>query len=296
VDGGEPRGGDALYHEPRGWEEFCAETTDEELAAAALEWITANVGFLRDEADRRQSGPEHRLWSAAEAVSLVAYRAATGGGLVNSLRKHAVGNPIKNPQALLLTYLNGAVGELRQQHRVHAGRERGLLPGDGAAGTSSTPDHDPDAEIDASYGRLIDILAGDLDRVSRSPRPKGPEDVERVLAYLDQQEEALLHIFRRYTPAEVGELAKSWDDDTRRCVLLGIFPLDLPATAVAGYRRLRGLTGNGASTNSTSKKIRRLRKSMERAWPTDQAPRRGARSRPAQGIGPRPAGGEEGSR
>jgi hypothetical protein len=232
-------------------------------------------------------------------VSLLAYRAATGGGLVHSLRRHAAGETITNPRALLLRYLNGAVGELRERHRVRSEREHGLPPGGGGADASSAAPArhpDPAAEIDASYGRVIDILSADLDRTSRSPRPADPRELGRVLAFLDEREKALLKILLRYAPVEVGGLAETWDDDTLRCVLLGIFPLDLPAVAVAGYRSMRSPAGPGASTAGTAKKIRRLRKAMKRAWPADQAPRRaGAASTGAGADHARPTT-EEGGR
>src|SRR5215468_4294554 len=104
---GELGGSDARYRPPRGWDVFGPDTTDGELAAAAMEWIADNVGFLHSEAGKRRIAGD--LWSPADAVSLVAYRAAAGGGVAHSLRRHATGDSIIHRKALLLHYLKGAV-------------------------------------------------------------------------------------------------------------------------------------------------------------------------------------------
>ena len=69
---GELGGSDARYLPPQGWYMLGPDTTDGELAAAATEWIAANVGFLCGEADKRRAGGD--LWSAAEVVSRIATR------------------------------------------------------------------------------------------------------------------------------------------------------------------------------------------------------------------------------
>ncbi len=302
MGGGEPGGGDASYHPPDGWDDLGPAATDGELAAAAMEWIAGNVSFLHDEAGRRRVAGEP--WSAADAVSLIAYRASTGGGVVHSLRRHTKGELIIDPRALLLRYLNGAVGEMRRERRLHAERTCDLPTGASAGDATASPmprAPDPDAEADTSYAQVIDILAADLDRVGRSPRPAAPEQTRRMLAYLDGREAALYQILRRYAPAEVCRLVDAWDPDSRRCVLLGVFPLDLPAAAVAGYRRLRAEDGTAAemmTPGRTRSKIRGLRKEIEDAWPAGQVPHRRAESQPQPAEAPpsRRADGEEGSR
>jgi hypothetical protein len=210
---GEPGGGDARYHPPRGWDVFGPDTADGELAAAAMEWIAGNIGFLYGEAGKRRVAGD--LWSEADAVSLVAYRAAAGGGIVHSLRRHAKGDLIVNDRALLLGYLKGAVGELRRKDRIQAERMLGAPLGDDVVDGHTTESRalsapDPEAESDAFYSRVLEILAADVDRVSRSPRPTTPDTVRRTLVYLDGREEALYRILRRYAPTEVHELVGMW--------------------------------------------------------------------------------------
>jgi hypothetical protein len=259
-----------------------------------MEWISANCGFLCAETRKRQDRTERQRWSAAEVVSLLAYRAARGGGIARSLRRHAQGEMIANPRALLLRYMKYAVEEVRAEYRDRDERVGRLTVEGGSlwqevpclsaeeGGTTvlaipSREDLPADAEADTYYGQVIALLAARLGGVGRRSEPPTSVTGLRPQAYLQERERLLWEIFRHYVPARVCELAEGWDDDDLRCVLLGVFPLQLSAGAVARYRGLRGTPGPRPVTpDSTARKVRRLREVIKDAWPADQAPRLGS--------------------
>jgi hypothetical protein len=183
-------------------------------------------------------------------VSRLAYRAARGAGITAAVRHHVRGTkpPIEDQHKLLCAHTMWVVGEQRKRAAALAKYE--------VLGERDWPSaaSDVDASADVYYIGLIDALGG--------------EDWAHVVQH---REKALWSIFCRFVPADVVTAVAGWPEDERRCVLLGVFPLQLPHQLIAHYRDL--VAGGASTPDSTRKTIARLRRRLVLAWPVEQLPR-----------------------
>jgi len=262
-----PESGPNEYRAPRGWDKLGAETPDEDLVMAAVEWISANSGFLMSQARSRERYQD----IASDAISRIIIRARGGHGLTNALRKHVTGEDwIEAPPAILLYYLERALGEERRERQRTASRELPIDPTDSSDTTfSGAPvDHD----VDSAYSRLIEVLQCRFEEflpTYTGGQPADDKELKCAYAHLDEMEAQLLNILHRYIPSRVRNLAANWDDDQRRCVLVGIFPLKNSVRNVYWYRLLRSRnTTRKITFEGTEKMINRLRKKIKGVWPS----------------------------
>ena len=248
------------YNPPRVWPDVGADLGEDALALIAVTWIYDNADYLLDYVRRRMSAAERARgwWEPADVVSRLAYRAARGAGLTAANRHHVRGTkpPVEDQHGLLCAHTMWVVGEQRKAAAVLARFE--VLTDGGKVRDWPSAAMDVDASADVYYLGLIDAL--------------GCEDWAHVVQH---REKALWSIFCRFVPADVVAAVAGWPEDERRCVLLGVFPLQLPHQLIAHYRQLcAGLTPGGVRTpDSTRKTIARLRRRLVLAWPVEQLPR-----------------------
>ena len=223
-----------------------------ELALLAVEWIWMNRYYIEDQVPA-EDGFDHR-----EVISLMMYRASTGRGLARSLRKHVDGtDPIQHPEGLLLRYVYWAIGECRGKAAVR--RERAT---DWTAVTGPAVPRTEDAE-DNPHGflRLIEILAQDCEQDLADAQP----DLQRAVRHVTDRLADLWAIFCRCAPEQVSAEVASITEEDRACVLLAIFPVQLPHRAVATYLQMASNTNGGRKTvGGTQRKISRLRNHLRR--------------------------------
>jgi hypothetical protein len=257
----------AAFREITDWPAPGEPRAPEELTLLALRLIKTNLDFIADHVPAEEGFGPH------EVISLITYRAYRGGGLARSLRKHADGTDrIENVQGLLLRYTGWAVLECRG--KAAARRET-------ATDWSIAPESDVPIAEDADdnphgFLRLIEILRTECDQALGSASPDLPAAVEHVTSRLPE----LLDIFRRCAPEQVYAEVVALSAQDQACVLLGVFPVELPHRAVTAYRQVTwggnqmtpGENGGGITVGGTQKRISRLRERLRNAWPPEQLP------------------------
>src|SRR5690348_10053077 len=217
---------DAAFREIADWPAPGDHTDPDKLILLALRLIAENRQFIASQV------PAEEGFGPPEVVSLLMYRAYRGGGLTRSLRRHVEGTaPILNAKALLLQYTEWAVGESRGQ-----ARRRREEPTDWQASSWSEPAVPPTADADGYLG-LIEILARECDRALTSV----PPDLDVAVRHVTERLPVLLAIFGRHAPEPVYAEVASLDTQDQACVLLGLFPLQLPHRAVTTYRQMTSI-------------------------------------------------------
>ena len=224
-----------------------------------------NRGFIHGQLPA-EAGFDHR-----DVVSLLMFRAHNGGGLTRPLQAHADGTAlITGPRGLLVRHMYWAAGECRNS--AWARREIATDWADTPA-YALTAAKDSDGNV-SGHLELIDILSAECEDVIADDRKLDPQH-EQLLAvqHIIDRLPALWAIFRRYAPEAVTAEVAAWDEDSRACVLLALFPVQLPHRAVTIFRQLAMTVGSEAVTASaTQRKISRLRVRLREIWPPELAP------------------------
>ena len=255
----------AAYREIAAWQAPGDHREPGELAQLAIEWIAMNQEFIRAQL-RAESGFDHR-----DVISLMMFRAYKGGGLVHPLRDHVNGTaPISNSRAVLLLHASWAAGECRDIASV---RYEAATDWSDPAAPTIPPTWDSHGNADG-YLRLIGILSQECHDVLTGRQEGGTRsDLEAAALYVTSRLPALWAILQKYAPASVSETVAGWDDDSRACVLLALFPAQLPHRAVTAYRQvIAGAQQDGITVEATQRKISRLRDRLRAVWPTELAP------------------------
>jgi hypothetical protein len=236
-----------------------------QLALLAIDWIAMNRGFIKAQVPA-EAGFDHR-----EVTSLLMWRALNGGGLTPVLQAHADGTaPIASPKGLLLKHVYWAAGEYRSSARAR--RETATDWADPAAPAAPPATDDPDGNPNG-YTELVSILSAECQDVIARQAPAGAHDQVRAVQHVTNRLPALWAVFCRYAPEPVSAQVAALDDDSRACILLGIWPGDLPHRAIATYRQLAKPAGCGAVTvAATQRKISRLRDRLRLMWPPELLP------------------------
>jgi hypothetical protein len=272
---------DAGYRHPDDWPVFAEARETDALAELAVRWIAMNREFIRE---RLPKGSDHR-----EVISLLMYRAQSGGGLAIPLKKHTDGQEeIKSPVGLLLQHAFWAAGECRRS-AASPQEEVAADWTDPATTTMAPPITDPEDNA-SGYIRLVSALVDEFPSALTAARPEEmpQQEVERLRAVRHAKDclPTLWKIFCRYAPAAVIEEASTLNEDSRACLLLAIFPAQLPHAAVATYRQLALTNKHGSTTvPATQKKIWRLRKQIRAVWPSELAPKEIRNPRPERECG-----------
>ena len=253
------------YREIAGWPALGGTREPGQLALLAVDWIAMNRGFIRARVPA-EAGFDHR-----EVISLMMWRAHAGRGLTALLQAHADGiGPIASPRGLLLKHVYWAAGECRKSPWVR--RETATDWADAAAPTVLAATDDPDGNP-SGYMELVSILSAECQDVIARQAPAGAHDQMRAVQHVTNRLPVLWAIFRRYAPDAVSAQIAALDDDSRACILLGIWPGELPHRAVATYRQLARLNGCSAVTEAaTQRKISRLRNRLRKMWPFELLP------------------------
>jgi hypothetical protein len=260
------------YTPPRNWPAVGEQRSDEDLAEFTLGWIHDNAGYLRVVVRRQMSSEERarRLWEATDVITRMAYRASRGQGLTLSVRHHVRGTKpaIKDPHAVLYAYAMWVVKEYRKRSAV---LRRYEITGESRDMSTPAADEVLEAETDTYFIMMIEAIAADIAEVTGS-------EVDRSdwAMFVRDREKALWEIFCRTVPPAVAAEVATWSDDDRRCVLLGLFPLNLPHGLIASYRTLLAadMPWVTVTADGTRKLLGRLRQRMIRAWPTERLPSR----------------------
>lgn len=250
------------YREIADWPVLAGKREPGQLALLAVDWIATNRGFIQTQLPA-EAGFDHR-----EVVSLLMYRAYSGGGVARALQAHVDGTAaIGNPRGLLLKYMHWAAGEIRQS--AWPQRERATGWTDATAPATSDPDRNP-----RGYLELISILSAECgDAIAGECQCDTRHNQLHAAEHVSKRLPDLWNIFRQYAPEVVSAEVAALDDDSRACVLLAIFPAELPHRAVATYRRLATTAGCGAVTvAATQRKISRLRTRLQQVWPPELLP------------------------
>jgi len=256
----------AAYREVAGWPAPGNERRPGELARLAVEWIEMNRNFILDQLPTEE-GFDHR-----DVISLLMFRAHNGGGLVRPLQAHADGTaPISSPKGLLLRHVFWAAGECRSTASARREAATDWCNKAAQAVPSTWDQHDNPS----GYLRLINILTQECgDVLASGLHDRMQHDLREVRQHVTDRLPDLLAIFHRYAPPQVSAEVASWDDDDRACVLLAIFPGQLPHCAVNAYRRLTsGPDGGEITVGATQRKISRLRSRLRMIWPPELVPR-----------------------
>ena len=255
----------AAYREVAGWPAPGDHREPGELARLAIEWIATNQEFIRAQLPA-ESGFDHR-----DVISLMMFRAYKGGGLAHPLRGHVNGTaPISNSRAVLLRHASWAAGECRDIASV---RYEAATDWSDPTAPTAPPTWDSHGNADG-YLRLIGILSEEChDALTGRQEGDTRSDLEHAALYVTSRLPALWAIFRKYAPASVNAIVAAWDDDSRACVLLAVFPAQLPHRAVTAYRQVTaGAEQDGITVEATQRKISRLRDRLRAAWPPELVP------------------------
>ena len=143
--------------------------------------------------------------------------------------------PISSPRGLLLQHVSWAAGECR---KVASMRHEIATDWSDPAVTALPPTWDSYGN-DGGYAGLISILSQECDAALADVQFDAALslDVLDAARYVTSRLPALGEIFQRYAPPSVCVAVAGWDEDSRACVLLGIFPARLPHRAVTSYRQ-----------------------------------------------------------
>lgn len=254
-----PGGG---YREIADWPTLAGKGEPGQLALLAVDWIAMNRGFIQTQL------PAESAFDYREVISLLMFRAHDGGGVTRALQAHVDGTaPLANPRGLLLQHMRWAAGEIRQS--AWARRESATDWADTAVPTSMDPDGNPNG-----YLELISILSAECgDAIAGECQCDTRHDQLHAARHVSERLPDLWAIFRQYAPEVVSAKVAALDDDSRACVLLGIFPAKLSHRAVTTYRQLATAAGCGAVTvAATQRKISRLRAHLREVWPPQVLP------------------------
>jgi hypothetical protein len=202
---------------------------------------------------------------AKDAVLLLAHQAKEGRGLAGSMKRHAKSDPILDLEKVVRWRLRGAVATERRRARNRSPGEDVVNPEDldGVAVKLAWRGFASPIRVRLEMDRILDI-EGDLR--GQLSRPI----TETLLSELG-------HIFSRWAPREVTSHVEGLSRDSRLCIYLALFPLNLPVREVAGYLVSGGTTQPRMRADVTSRKIRVLRRRIEHAWPEARKPRQGER-------------------
>jgi hypothetical protein len=253
---------DAGYRDIAGWPDLGDKRKLGELALLAVEWIWVNQAFIQDHLTTEE-GFDHR-----DVISLMMFRAHNGGGLVLPLQAHADGTaPIGDPKGLLLNHVYWAAGECRSHACVRRETATDWFDHLARALPATWDEHDNAS----GFLRLITILVQECgDALDGSYRDG---DLLAARQHVTGRLPDLWAIFCRYAPTQVSERVASWDDDDRACLLLAVWPAQLPHRAVTAYRRMTSGADRGEMTvAATQRKISRLRMRLRMLWPPELAP------------------------
>jgi hypothetical protein len=252
------------YREIADWPALGDKREPGRLALLAIDWIAMNRGFIQAQVPA-EAGFDHR-----EVTSLLMWRALNGGGLTRVLQAHADGTaPIASPKGMLLKHVYWAAGEYRSS--AGARRETATDWADPAAPTLTATD-DPGGNP-RGYTELVSILSAECRDAIARQAPSGARHGQRAVQHVSDRLPGLWAVFCRYAPESVSAEVAALDDDSRACILLGIWPGDLPHRAIATYRQLAKPAGCGAVTvAATQRKISRLRDRLRVMWPPELLP------------------------
>jgi hypothetical protein len=253
---------DAGYRSIPGWPDLGDRRKPGVLALLTVEWIWANQAFIQNHATT-ENGFDYR-----DVISLMMFRAHNGGGLVLPLHAHADGTaPVEDPKGLLLNHVYWAVGECRSRAWVRRETATDWFDHLAAALPATWDEHDNAS----GFLTLITILVQECgDALDGSCRDG---DLLAAGRHVTGRLPDLWAIFCRYAPAQVSEEVASWGDDDRACLLLAVWPAQLPHRAVTAYRRMTSGADRGEITvAATQRRISRLRTRLQMIWPPELAP------------------------